>query len=376
MTGDSSRPPAAEDDVTGPQPQGASPEVQALFDTASAGEAARLAVLLDADPSRRDVRLPPYRWTLLHAAAQRGHLPVVELLLARGLDPHTLEDGDRTSALHWAASAGHVDVVRRLLAAGIDPVGSGDDHELEVIGWATCWDGCDDDAHRAVVDLLLAAGARHHVFSAIAVDDADEVRRIVAADPSQLARPMSRNEGRQLPLHFAVGRGRARLAALLLELGADPLAVDDAGHPAAACATTPDADRAVMAAVRGRGAMDLLAALALRDWDDAARRYPGAGPIDAGALHLAAKRGDVDAVRWLLDRGAEPSARWAHWGAEVTPLHLAALQGHAGVARLLLAAGADTTLRDTAHDGDPLGWAEHCGRTEVAELLRAHAAPS
>ncbi|MDF1501608.1 ankyrin repeat domain-containing protein [Roseisolibacter sp. H3M3-2] len=351
-------------------------EVQPLFDAVRAGDAARVAAMLDEDPARLHARLPPYAWTPLHAAAHAGQDAVVALLLARGLDPNAKEAGDDTTALHWAAAAGRADVVRRLLAAGADPVGRGDDHALEVIGWATCWDGCDDDAHREVVRLLRAAGARHHVFSAVATDDADEVRRIVAGDPSQLARPMSRHEGGQLPLHFAVRMRRPRMAALLLALGADPLAGDAEGMPPSAYATDPDTDRAVLAAARGRVAATLLVALALRAGDAAARAYPGAGVVDAGALHLMAKRGDAEAVRELLARGADPGARWAHWGAVVTPLHLAAFLGHVEVARLLLAAGADPSVRDTEHDADPLGWAEHCGRHEVAALLRAHAASS
>ena len=111
---------------------------------------------------------------------------MVDLLLQRGLDVNTREKGDNTYAMHWAAAAGHLDVVRRLADAGGDVVGQGDDHELEVIGWATCWDGCDDDAHRAIADFLVSRGARHHIFSAIAMNLADEVRRIVAADPSAL----------------------------------------------------------------------------------------------------------------------------------------------------------------------------------------------
>ena len=111
-----------------------------------------------------------------------GHLAAVDLLLKRGLDVNTREKGDNTYAMHWAAAAGQLDVVRRLADAGGDVVGHGDDHELEVIGWATCWDGCDDDAHRAVADFLVSRGARHHIFSAIAMNLADEVRRIVAAD--------------------------------------------------------------------------------------------------------------------------------------------------------------------------------------------------
>jgi ankyrin repeat protein len=74
-------------------------------------------------------------------------------------------------------------------------------------------------------------------------------------------------------------------------------------------------------------------------------------------LHLLAKRGDVRAVRWLLNHSADPNARWSHWDAEVTSLHLAAAQGHVEVVRLLLAAGADPSIRDSKHDGDAIGWA-------------------
>ncbi len=104
----------------------------------------------------------------------------MDLLLTRGLDVNIREKGDNTYAMHWAAAAGHLHVVRRLADAGGDVIGDGDDHALEVIGWARCWGGCDDAAHRAVVDFLVSRGARHHIFSAIALNLADEVRGIVA----------------------------------------------------------------------------------------------------------------------------------------------------------------------------------------------------
>src|ERR1043166_811838 len=154
-------------------------------------------------------------WTPLHAAASKGQLSEVDLLLKRGLDVNAREQGDNTYAMHWAAAAGALDVVRRLADAGGDVVGHGDDHELEVIGWATCWDGADDDAHRAVADFLVSRGAQHHIFSAIAMRLPDEVRRIVARDASELNRRMSRNENNQLPLHFAVRMNRPDMVELL-----------------------------------------------------------------------------------------------------------------------------------------------------------------
>jgi ankyrin repeat protein len=363
-----------------------------LFDAARNGDVNRLAALLDHYPDKLAARASPYEWSLLHAAAHNGHLAAVDLLLERGIDVNTRESGDNTYAMHWAAAGGHLDVVRRLADAGGDVVGRGDDHELEVIGWATCWEGCHEAAHRAVADFLIHRGARHHIFSAIAMNDGDQVRRIVAADPAALNRRQSRNENNRTPLHFAVMSNRQEMISLLLELGADPLAVDGSGQPVAIHATAPDTDRRVMekiramtsaellSAARGHrpargGPMDLVALLALKEWDTAAallRDNRGLIEPAAGVLHLMAKRNDAVAVKWLLEHGADPNGRWAHWDAEVTPLHLAAAQGHAEIVRLLLAAGADPRIHDSKHDSDAAGWARFSRHPEVVRMIEDH----
>jgi ankyrin repeat protein len=342
-------------------------------------------------------------WTPLHEAAKNGQLADVDALMAQGADVNAREEGDNSYPMHWAAAAGRLDIVRRLADAGGDVIGEGDDHQLQVIGWATCWDGANDAAHRAVADFLVSRGARHHIFSAIALGLADEVRRIVAADPSALNRRMSRNEDHRQPLHFAVLQNRPEMVALLLDLGADPLAVDGSGQYAMMYAKSPDIDRPVMeriraltlaelaSAARGHrpprtGLIDLAAAIALEDWETAERLLQGGAlpngaqqsipngmpqAIPNGSLHLMVKRGAVPAVRWLLAHRADPNARWAHWDSDVTPLHLAALADHADVARLLLAAGADPHIRDSKHDSDAIGWAEFFGRPALVEILRS-----
>jgi len=363
-----------------------------LFNAANKGDVETLTALLDKHPEKLHARAKPYEWSLLHMAAHNGHLAAVDLLLKRGLDVNTREKGDNTYAMHWAAAAAHLDVVKRLADAGGDVVGHGDDHDGEVIGWTTMWEGCDDKAHRAIADFLVSRGARHHIFSAIAMNNADEVRRIVADDPSALTRRQSRNENHQTPLHFAVRQKRPHMVALLLELGADPLAVDGDGFPVAVYATAPDTDRSLMARIRAMLAaeldsavrghrkprltmLDLLAVLTLSEWEMAGQLVRENPELvkSSGALHLMSKRNDGAAVKWLLDHGADPNARWAHWDSDVTPLHLAVLGGHAGTVRLLLEGGADPTIHDSKHDSDAIGWAEFFRQPEVVQLLKSHA---
>jgi len=357
------------------------------FVAAREGDATTLRELLDAHPQLLHARDKPYAHTLLHAGAR--HLPVVELLLERGLDPDAREEGDNTTPMYWAAAAGELEVVRRLADAGGDVNAEGDDHELGIIGWATCWDGAQDDAHRRVAEFLVSRGARHHVFSAIALELDDELQRIVAASPAALNQRMSRNENHQLPLHFAVRMNKPRMVERLIELGADPLGVDGDGFAAPAYVTRGDADRPVLEAIhrmtateltsaeRGQGSptvhmLDLLAALALGDFTGAERLWrDGSAESRVGVLHLASKRGDVRAVRWLLEHGADPNALWAHWDSNVTPLHLAVLADHPNVAKALLAAGADPRIKDSKHDSDAIGWAEFFGRSELVRLLAA-----
>jgi ankyrin repeat protein len=360
-----------------------------IIESARKGDTQSLERLLDDHPDKRHLRVPPYEASLLFPAAQSGRIDAVELLLARGLDVNYREKGDNTYAMHWVAAQGNLEMVRRLADAGGDVIGEGDDHALSVIGWASCWDGCDDDAHRAVVEFLISRGARHHIFSAIATDSADEVRRIVAADPSALNQRQSRNENHRTPLHFAVAMHRRNMVELLLQLGADPLSVDGSAMPVAVYAADGEIDLPVMkrihemtlaemkSAARGRrplnaGVMDLVAAAAIRDWNTALQVATANRQLTdkAGALHLLSKRGDVTAVKWLLEHGANPDARWAHWDSDVTPLHLAAAHGHADVVRLLLAAGADRRIRDTKHDSDVLGWAEFFKKPEIVQLLK------
>jgi len=82
-------------------------------------------------------------------------------------------------------------------------------------------------------------------------------------------------------------------------------------------------------------------------------------------LHLAASEGHVDVAKLLLEHGADPNAQDKHGN---TPLHDAAFEGHVGIVKLLLDHGADPTAKNK--DGDtPLDLAKERGHREVVSLI-------
>jgi ankyrin repeat protein len=92
------------------------------------------------------------------------------------------------------------------------------------------------------------------------------------------------------------------------------------------------------------------------------------------ALTWAAACGRTAAIERLVALGAHPSRRGTFGGPEhgdgTTALHHAAEAGHLDAIRVLLEAGADPTVRDALYDSTPAGWAEHFGREAAGDLLR------
>src|SRR5687767_6697408 len=112
-----------------------------------AGDAEHTATLLDADPQLCNLAdRSPDRLSVLHHAAGRGHLAVVELLLAAGATPDKRAH-DGSTPLHEAAARGHLEIARLLIAAGADP------NARTNSGYGP-WSAADYRGHRAVADYL------------------------------------------------------------------------------------------------------------------------------------------------------------------------------------------------------------------------------
>ncbi|MDQ8756206.1 ankyrin repeat domain-containing protein [Sphingosinicella sp. LHD-64] len=213
-----------------------------IFAAARSGDVERLRDMLRRDPMLVRAR-DAAGATALHLAIASP--PAVRLLLEFGAEPNARDESDNALPLHYAASGGNLETVRALLDAGSDVQGEGDIHALEVIGWATCF----DEPRREIVDLLVARGAGHHVFSAIALADPELLREVVAHDPGTLQRRLAPSEQEQTALHYVIappdglvgGRfrtgGHYDLLELLIELGADPNAADAKGRTPLVLAT-------------------------------------------------------------------------------------------------------------------------------------------
>src|SRR4029450_10174564 len=195
----------------------------------------------------------------------------------------------------FAAEGADLAIVRMLVEAGSEIDGEGDDHQVGVLGWATCLGKVRED----VAQYLLAAGAKLNIWSAIALDRADDVRAFVARDPSILSARSSRNDHHRTVLHHAAAVNRPAMVRLLLELGARADATDDTGATALTVAAAEKADPSILTMLEQAGArLDLLTALTLGRYDlaermlaqDAARIGPD-GPDPIGA-HLAVGEGN------------------------------------------------------------------------------------
>jgi uncharacterized protein len=364
---------------------GTSPRDRALHDlmrAADSGEADRVAALLDAYPDLINERGALEGHTGLRTALHFGvhHEAVVRTLLQRGANPNIRDDGDNAFPLHFAAERGTLGIVRLLVEHGAETsAGEVDDHELDIIGWAVCFPGVD---HHDVAEYLLAHGARHSLFSAVAAGDVEAIRARATGKPSDLERPMDKVNRRRHALHLAVVKNQPRSLAALLELGADPNATDASGITPLDEAALRGSSEMAQTLIAAGARFTLVSAMALQRDDEIERLLredPGA--LRPGGRHgtlivRAAAEGSGELIEALIRQGADVDVHDSPDTAVdgtlgYTALHAAAFHNNLAAIEVLLRHGANPHARDTRYGGTPAGWANYAGKSEAFERLMA-----
>jgi uncharacterized protein len=268
--------------------------------------------------------------TPLHLACTNRSAGMVERLLAAGGNANaTLLNGE--TVLMTCARAGDAGSVKALLARNADANAKEREHQQTALMWAVA------QRHPDVVQLLIDARADIRARSLT-------YPQTVVGEQTQRAGREELNytvlRGGATALLFAARVGDVESARLLLKAGADPNDVQPDGVSAL-----------VLAAHSGNGTV---AALLLEHGAD-----PNVFSSGYTALHAAILRSDVNLVKALLARGANPNQRIAKgtpmrrdttdWNLPAaligsTPYLLAAKFLEADIMPVLVAGGADPGL--------------------------------
>ncbi len=315
------------------------------------------------------------------ALALRDHdLPRMRALL--DADPSLLEKGDRGSnrPIHWATMTRQLDAIDELLRRGADinarrMDGAQPIHVTNGDYFYRGWRDVPQDwpvKPAQVMAHLKARGAIIDLPTACHTGDIDRVRELLRRDPS-LANRLGAHEGYYLgagaPLSNAAAVGRIDIVRLLLDHGADPNLPEEGMAPKG---------KALYNAVY-HGHYEIAKLLLERG------AYPNPPVESSGdALWVAQQfRPDKNMEQLLVSYGATPTIKgngedWAtefHNWFRVSPLHEAARKGNIDEAKKLLDAGADLTARDEHLRSTPLAWAAKFGQLEMVKLLLERGAP-
>jgi ankyrin repeat protein len=352
--------------------------VASLRDAAGKGNLERLNSLLDAHPELIDERGGEGVRTALHQAVFGNSEEAVKLLLERGANPNIRCEGDNAYPLHFAVEKNRVPIIHLLVEHGADTVGEGDYHELGVIGWATAWEYLHPDPE--TVAYLLTHGARHNIFSAVAVGDVAAVHEIIARRPTDLEQRMNGTIMKPMPLHLAVLKRQPAVVRELLNLGANPESLDEAGFTPLDHAALLGVSDLVSILIDAGAKLRLPAAAALGRDADIARLLH----LDPDALKpegrwgrlivRASEHGSGEMVETLLRNGAQVNISDStktsiDSTAGYTPLHGAAWYGNLAAIEVLMRYGANVTARETKWHGTPAGWADYAGRKAARDMI-------
>uniref|UniRef100_A0A2K6DZU2 Ankyrin repeat domain 6 n=1 Tax=Macaca nemestrina TaxID=9545 RepID=A0A2K6DZU2_MACNE len=162
--------------------------------------------------------------TPLHLAANKGHLPVVQILLKAGCDLDVQDDGDQT-ALHRATVVGNTEIIAALIHEGcaLDRQDKAGNTALHL--------AC-QNSHSQSTRVLLLAGSRADLKNnagdtclhvAARYNHLSIIRLLLSAFCSL----HEKNQAGDTALHIAAALNHKKVAKILLEAGADTTIVNN-----------------------------------------------------------------------------------------------------------------------------------------------------
>lgn len=326
-----------------------------------------------------DVTLPAvmYRSNAVYSLYEAATANAPEVIAARLSEGAAVNMPDElgNTPLHLAAKDNHLDIVHLLLNGGADPL-------LKDAAGKTPADLTTDESCRML--LARAEAVRRMELAlgeSILAHDAEAVRAAMRAriNPSAFAA-----DGESSMLMLAVRENQPEIVAALLEAGADAKAVSPQRSLGVLHAAVQSRHAELIPALLAAGADPLHmadnGATALHDavWNgDAAAvaallpAYKACNmtPPDSGQpapIVMAITHERPELVRMMIEAGYDPNAVPAgKRRPDGTALHAAAKAGNAEAVRLLLEAGADKAARD--RDGQTPA---EVASPEIAEMLR------
>jgi hypothetical protein len=351
-----------------------------VSDAADADRIAVATVLLDAGASTRSEDAPP-----LHAAAERGPLALVELLIRRGAVEWIPDRaGRRPLDAARAGTAPDRDAIVELLdrpvlrdpafRAAVAAIQAGD-----VAGLGRLLDAHPRLLHeRAVEPACYRESGREQYFldpkllwfvALNPIPDVPVPATIVDVTRVLLARGPAQDD-LDATLGLLISGAAAREAGRQLELMDALLAAGARATPDAIDVALAHQEREAVAALLRAGYPSTAPiAAGLGRTDELPALLAGATRQEANrALGLAVINDQPYAARLALDAGADVGA-FLPVHAHSTALHQAALTDDVALIDLLLARGAPTDVRDRVWNGTPLDWAIHERREQARKRL-------
>jgi ankyrin repeat protein len=284
--------------------------------------------------------------TAVVEAAMQGNHETVRALLKEGADVNTAQ-ADGMTALHWAAQKNDVDLAKMLLYAGANLKAT------TRIGGYTPLLVAAKLGHAEVIDALLASGSDPNaptmngttpLMFAAQAGNVPAVKTLLDKGADVNAKEKVKGE---TALTFAAAYGRADVVRLLTAKGAD------------VNVTT----KAVDLAAFNKEEQERL----LQFQQQQAQAQGGRGGAQ-GAGGQGGRRGFNPNAKPGIERQYNYTELVAYWGG-VTPLHLAARQGELETTKALLEAGANVNQRAIGDNSTPLLIATINGHFDLAKYL-------